>query len=452
MTLRTLMQAGTAKANELFTRLSDTSDSALKTRERLFAELKSELEQHADLEEEHLFPILRKQGDTKDFVIAAIRDNKDLRARLGELDVLPKNDETFLTKLAALRKTFREHARDDKRELLPAVQRALSEEQVQGIVGKMEITLAEADQARHDQAEEKRAAARREREQEEATEEAARFTNAAVASVAEGTREVARTVTEGAERVTERALRATSGTAGRAAATTSAAPSTGLFFWDMMLGMSGAHSSRAVATQEANVPASTSRQVHGNEEVIGLAEEILVVGKRTVNTGTTRIRRYVVETPVEQQVSLFRERVVVERRRPATNKLTGEALTELTIEVVETDEVPVVAKGVQLREEIVVRTERTERVATLRETVRQDEVEIEHVSAPAGRARGYIPETSGRREPPGPLPLSLANDLDPDGHDHHNAKRKPCMFTHASLRVRRPGRFPAGFLLLGPDR
>jgi hypothetical protein len=51
LTLRTLMQAGPAKANELFARLAETSDGALKTRERLFAELKAELETHADLEE-----------------------------------------------------------------------------------------------------------------------------------------------------------------------------------------------------------------------------------------------------------------------------------------------------------------------------------------------------------------------------------------------------------------
>ena len=63
-----------------------------------------------------------------------------------------------------------------------------------------------------------------------------------------------------------------------------------------------------------------------------------------------------------------------------SNKVTGESLTELNIEVVETEEVPVVAKSVQLREEIVVRTERTEHVETVRETVRQDEVEIEHTT------------------------------------------------------------------------
>ena len=36
------------------------------------------------------------------------------------------------------------------------------------------------------------------------------------------------------------------------------------------------------------------------DEVIPLAEEQLEIGKRTVDRGTTRVRRYVVEKPVEQ--------------------------------------------------------------------------------------------------------------------------------------------------------
>jgi stress response protein YsnF len=98
------------------------------------------------------------------------------------------------------------------------------------------------------------------------------------------------------------------------------------------------------------------------------------VGKHTVNQGTTRVHRFVVETPVEQQVSLSEERVVVERRKPATDAVTGETFTEITVEMIETAEVPVVAKGVRVREEIVIRKERTERVTTVRDTVRRDEL------------------------------------------------------------------------------
>jgi stress response protein YsnF len=48
----------------------------------------------------------------------------------------------------------------------------------------------------------------------------------------------------------------------------------------------------------------------------------------------------------------------------------------VTVEVVETEEVPVAEKRVRLREEIVVRTERTRRTETVKEMIRRDEVEI----------------------------------------------------------------------------
>src|SRR4051794_14484991 len=164
------MQTGPAKAVELFTRLAETPDTAVKTRERVFAELKAELEKHVELEQKYLFPVLRKQAETKELVAPALRDNKALRAMLNELDALPKNDEGFLPRIAELQKMFRQHARDEKRQLLPAVQKALSEEQVQDIVEKIEGSLAEADQTRQSEAEERRTAARRERGEREQVE------------------------------------------------------------------------------------------------------------------------------------------------------------------------------------------------------------------------------------------------------------------------------------------
>ena len=120
-----------------------------------------------------------------------------------------------------------------------------------------------------------------------------------------------------------------------------------------------------------------ARGPSGMEEVIPLGEEVLEVSKRTENRGTARIHRYVVETPVEERVTLQSERVVVERRRPVSDKVTGEILTEVTVEVVETAEVPVINKRARLREEVVVRTEHTQHVETVRDTVRRDEVDIQ---------------------------------------------------------------------------
>jgi hypothetical protein len=172
MTLRTLMQAGPAKANELFARLSETSEGAVKTRQKLFAELKAELEFHTCLEEQHLFPVLRRNSETRALVSEAIKDNKKLRAKLAGLGNLPETDDAFPERLKELQKAVRQHARDEKRELLPAVQRALSEEQVQGVVEKIEANVAEAEQAKQDELEERRLKVRREREQAEQAKQA----------------------------------------------------------------------------------------------------------------------------------------------------------------------------------------------------------------------------------------------------------------------------------------
>jgi len=394
MSLRTLMQAGSSKANDLFVRLSDTSEGAVKTREKLFTELKAELELHADLEEEHLFPLLRKNPETRGLVVEAIKDNKDLRARLAEIDALPKNDEAFIPRLTELQKAFRQHSRDDKKELLPAVQRALGAEQTQEVAGKMEASLAEIEQARQEEAEERRAKARQEREQAELEAEAAARQQQEEQAAKLRTRDTARRVADatvvplevaaGASRKVAQLVTSAPAIAKAPAASPARASGsalTDMFLWPWAGAMQGLQAGRPAQP-------SAPRAAASQEEVIPLGEEVLEVTKRTENRGTARVRRYVVETEVEEQVTLQSERVVVERRRPVSDEVTGEILTEMTVEVVETAEVPVVNKRARLREEIVVRTERTQHVETVKETVRRDEVEIRQPGKkPAARER-----------------------------------------------------------------
>ncbi len=115
----------------------------------------------------------------------------------------------------------------------------------------------------------------------------------------------------------------------------------------------------------------------GNE-ALQLSEESLVVGKRLVNRGGTRIRRYVVETPVEEQVTLHDERVVVDRHPVTDGRPVDTAFTdnEKVIEMTETAEVPVVSKTARVVEEVGLRKEGVDRTETIRDTVRKEEVEV----------------------------------------------------------------------------
>ncbi|HYD29710.1 MAG TPA: YsnF/AvaK domain-containing protein [Azospirillaceae bacterium] len=114
------------------------------------------------------------------------------------------------------------------------------------------------------------------------------------------------------------------------------------------------------------------------EEVIPVSEERLNIGKRAVEHGGVRVRSYVVETPIEEQVTLRDESVTVERRPVDPNAPVGEeGFQERTIEVTETDEVPVVGKQAFVKEEVVIRKGVEQRTETVRDTVRRTEVEVE---------------------------------------------------------------------------
>jgi hypothetical protein len=201
-TIRQLIQTSPARANELFAKLVDTSENAVKTRERLFADLKEELELLASLEEQHLFPVLRKHKDLKDLVREALNDNKATRKLLTELDHTPKEGEEFATRVAELKRVFQQHVRDDKKELLPAVLKALSDEEADAVVERIEAEKAEIEEAKRAEAEERRAEARREREKAEA--EQARI-EAAERAEAEERRAAARQEREEAKRVQQAA-------------------------------------------------------------------------------------------------------------------------------------------------------------------------------------------------------------------------------------------------------
>jgi uncharacterized protein (TIGR02271 family) len=140
-------------------------------------------------------------------------------------------------------------------------------------------------------------------------------------------------------------------------------------------------STPAVASTPAPMAMPATRAAASGEEVFRLAEEQLDVGKRLVQEGTTRIRRFVVETPVERQVTLHEEHVRVIRRATSDPELNRNIdWAEKTIEINETVEEPVITKSAHVMEEVVVQREGTDQVKTVRDKVRRQQVEVERVS------------------------------------------------------------------------
>jgi stress response protein YsnF len=118
----------------------------------------------------------------------------------------------------------------------------------------------------------------------------------------------------------------------------------------------------APAAVAAAVPARPVTSDLGKDQVIRLAEEHLDVGKRLVEQGTTRIRRFVTEKPVEAQVTLHEEHAEVVRRAITDpNYVKDIDWSDTTVEVV------------------VVGKTGSDHVQTVHDTVRRQQVEVERV-------------------------------------------------------------------------
>lgn len=128
----------------------------------------------------------------------------------------------------------------------------------------------------------------------------------------------------------------------------------------------------SAGSQTANMSGAV---VDGTIEVV---EENIRIGKRQMDHGRVRVRSYVVETPVEEQVSLHEERVHVERRPVDRPVSAGEAaFADQSIEATEIVEEAVVSKEARVVEEITLNKDVEDRTETVRDTVRRTEVEIE---------------------------------------------------------------------------
>ena len=141
---------------------------------------------------------------------------------------------------------------------------------------------------------------------------------------------------------------------------------------------SGWAGSPAAGAMSSGYGEKTTAKDAVGEEVIPIVEEQLVVGKREVDRGGVRVRSYVTETPVHEQVRLRNERVDVQRRAVDREvSSTDDAFRERTIDMTATGEEAVVGKSSRVVEEVVVSKTADEQVEQIDDTVRRTDVEID---------------------------------------------------------------------------
>jgi uncharacterized protein (TIGR02271 family) len=132
-------------------------------------------------------------------------------------------------------------------------------------------------------------------------------------------------------------------------------------------------------------PKVPARANASGEEMLRVAEEQINVGKRMVESGLTRVRRYSVEKPVEANITLHEEHAEVMRRAISDPGYMKDIdWSDKTIDVTETVEEPVVSKSAHITEEVVIRKQGSDRTQTVHDTVRRQQVDVDHLPVGAG--------------------------------------------------------------------
>jgi uncharacterized protein (TIGR02271 family) len=126
--------------------------------------------------------------------------------------------------------------------------------------------------------------------------------------------------------------------------------------------------------------AVSPRLAAAQPEVLRLAEEQLEVGKQMIETGRTRVRRFVTERDVAHDITLHDEHAEVLRKAISDPKYIGEIeWADGTIEVIETAEHAVANKTARIVEEVSLRKIGADHVETIRDKLRRQQVEIERI-------------------------------------------------------------------------
>jgi len=138
MNALTLLKADHKKVADIFEKLEPTTERGVKTREDLFATLKSELEVHTRIEETFLYPVLEKAEESHDLALEAFEEHAVVKRLLAELDQLAKDDESWGAKLNVLQENVEHHVEEEEGEMFKKARHVLSDEELESLGARME--------------------------------------------------------------------------------------------------------------------------------------------------------------------------------------------------------------------------------------------------------------------------------------------------------------------------
>lgn len=138
-----LLKEDHRKVEKIFAELEPTTERALKTREELFRKLQRELEIHTQIEETILYPVLRKQRETRDITFEGFEEHDIAKRLLEEMAMMDVTSEIWTAKLKVLKESVEHHIEEEETEMFKDAREALTKEEIQDLGARLEAKKKE---------------------------------------------------------------------------------------------------------------------------------------------------------------------------------------------------------------------------------------------------------------------------------------------------------------------
>jgi hemerythrin-like domain-containing protein len=129
-----LLKKDHARVKEMLSALAETTDRAAKKRETLLAEVVTEIQVHAGVEEEIFYPAYRdaiRSKEDEKLYFEALEEHAVVDLVIPELlDTDPRASE-FAAKVKVLKDLIEHHAREEERDMFPRAKKALGAEKLE---------------------------------------------------------------------------------------------------------------------------------------------------------------------------------------------------------------------------------------------------------------------------------------------------------------------------------
>src|SRR5687767_5777523 len=133
-----LLKADHEKVAGILEKIDETTERAVKGRDELFAQLKAELDLHAMIEEEILYPALEETEEAREITLEAYEEHRLVKQLLAELEAEPKDTEEWTAKFTVLKENVEHHVEEEEGEMFKKARKVLSQEEIDELGARLE--------------------------------------------------------------------------------------------------------------------------------------------------------------------------------------------------------------------------------------------------------------------------------------------------------------------------